>query len=278
MKMKNPPVIRLTLLALGLSAAASFAAAQTEVVLTSEVTFDKLNPARGDQSPQAGTLWGDRNGTAATGFLFRPVDGFESPPHIHNVTYRGVVISGLVHNDDPTATEMWMPSGSFWTQPAGEPHITSAVGTDTMAYIEIDEGPYLVMPTTEAFDHGERPVNLDATNLVWLDARTTHWIDLTDGPGPQVAFLWGNPQDDAPDGALLKLPAGFTGELRSNATQLRAVVIQGTPTLGDQTLETGSYFGSQGPTTHVLSVPTATGTLLYLRTEGGQFEVAPTSR
>ena len=41
----------------------------TEVVLISEVEWEQLNPARGDKSPQAGTLWGDRKGTVATGFL-----------------------------------------------------------------------------------------------------------------------------------------------------------------------------------------------------------------
>ncbi|MBT8207053.1 MAG: DUF4437 domain-containing protein, partial [Acidimicrobiia bacterium] len=40
-----------------------------QVVLASEVEWEPLNPARGDSSPKAGTLWGDRNGTGATGFL-----------------------------------------------------------------------------------------------------------------------------------------------------------------------------------------------------------------
>ena len=46
------------------------------VVLRSEVKWDHLNPARGDKSPQAGTLWGDRKGTVPTGFLVKFVDGF----------------------------------------------------------------------------------------------------------------------------------------------------------------------------------------------------------
>ena len=59
-----------------------------KVLLSSEIVWEKLNPARGDQSPQAGTIWGDRRGSVATGFLAKFVDGFSSPPHIHNVTYR----------------------------------------------------------------------------------------------------------------------------------------------------------------------------------------------
>ncbi len=90
----------------------TIAASATEVIPVSEVKWEQLNPARGDKSPQAGTLWGDRSGAVPTGFLARFVDGFSSPPHIHNATYRAVVISGHIHNDDPDAASMWMPAGS----------------------------------------------------------------------------------------------------------------------------------------------------------------------
>jgi hypothetical protein len=133
---------------------AAVSSAAPIVVPAADVEWGALNPARGDASPRAATLWGDRTGSGATGFLVRFVDGFESPPHIHNVTYRGVVIRGLVHNDDASAEPMWMPAGSYWTQPRGGPHITAARG-ETVAYIEIDEGPYLVRPVDQAFEDEE---------------------------------------------------------------------------------------------------------------------------
>ena len=185
----------------------------SEVVLKSDVQWGPLNPARGDQSPKAGKLWGDRTGSGPSGFLVEFVKGFSSPPHIHNVTYRGVVISGLLHNDDPSAKSMWMPTGSFWTQPAGEAHITAAEGRRNLAYIEIEEGPYLVRPAEEAFDNGERPVNVNKSNIVWLDASNMVWIDQPKTSvsinSPKVAFLWGNPQDDQLNGTLIKLPTGI---------------------------------------------------------------------
>lgn len=148
-----------------------------KVVLSSEIIWEKLNPARGDKSPQAGTIWGDRKGAVATGFLAKFVDGFSSPPHIHNVTYRAVVIKGSVHNDDPKAENMWMKPGSFWTQPVGESHITSAKGEENIALVEIDKGPYLVKPISEAYDSGERPINIDVSNLVWLNNKKSNWVD-----------------------------------------------------------------------------------------------------
>lgn len=257
----------------------------SKVVLTSDVEWTYLNPARKDKAPMAGTLWGDRSGIGPTGFLLKPKDGFESPPHIHNVSYRGVVIRGLIHNDDPNAADMWMPAGSFWTQPKGEVHTTAANGIDTLAYIEIEKGPYLVLPAEEAFDSGERPVNVDKSNIVWLDASDITWIDqpgiTASANGPKVAFLWGNPQDDQLNGTLVKLPAGFTGKIRSHGSTFRAVVIQGRPRYqvpggtDVKTLEPGSYFGSNGESVHQVSAEARDESIIYVRTDS-KFDVIPT--
>ncbi|MEM6853205.1 MAG: DUF4437 domain-containing protein [Planctomycetota bacterium] len=249
----------------------------SEVLPASDVEWTPLNPARGDASPQAADLWGDRSEDEATGFLVKFNDGFSSPPHIHNVTYRGVVISGLVHNDDPDAETMWMPAGSFWTQPAGESHITSAKGAENVAYIEIQEGPYLVQPPGEAFDNGERPINISALNLVWLNAEEVTRIDDPAGvEGVKIAFLWGDPSGEIPSGTMVKLPAGFNGVIQGNDSWLRVVVIAGTPVHHSSpdaeptTLHPGSYFGSKGETEYRLS--TDTESLLYVRT-AGRFEI-----
>lgn len=245
-----------------------------EVVMASDVTWDHLNPARGDQSPSAGTLWGDRNGTEPTGYLLKPSEGFQSPPHIHNVSYRGLVIRGQFHNDDPNADNMWMPTGSFWTQPKGAVHITAAQGKDALAYIEIDEGPYLVKPVEQAFHTDEEPVNVAPSNLVWLDASSLNWVAATTPAAAdvQMTFLWGHPQDHQLNGSLIRLPAGFSGTLRSQGEELKVVVIEGqTDHLAKgktkrQSLTPGSYFGSEGNITH--QIQTRQPSMLYLRSRG----------
>ncbi len=239
-----------------------------EVVPISDVKWEQLNPARGDKSPQAGTLWGDRRGLVPTGFLAKFVDGFSSPPHIHNATYRAVVIKGLIHNDDPDAARMWMPAGSFWTQPKGEAHITAAKGSVNMALVEIDRGPYLVLPTNKAFDSGERPINVDPSNIVWVGLPG---VPATDDNGPKLAYLWGSLQEGQSNGTFIKLPPGFTGKISSNASSFRAVVIKGQLQYlraDSTTLKPGSYFGSQGELTHRISSQIDQETILYIRTEG----------
>ncbi len=257
----------------------------SEVVLISEVEWSPLNPARGDQSPGAGTLWGDRTDSGASGFLVEFKEGFSSPPHIHNVTYRGVVINGLIHNDDPNAEKMWLPAGSFWTQPAGGVHITAANDTSTLAYIEIEEAPYLVLPTEEAFVSDDKPINVDESNIVWLDASNFTGVDRLAMSASvneaKVAFLWGNPQKDELNGTLIKLPPGFNGKIQSSSSTFRAVVIQGRPqyqalgTREKKTLEPGSYFGSKGETVHQISSAVGEESIIYVRVDG-KFDVTPT--
>jgi hypothetical protein len=129
---------------------------EVEVLSPDEVVWEHLNPARGAASPS-------------------------------------VVIHGELHNDDPDAALMWMPAGSYWTQPAGEVHITAAQGPEILAYIEIEDGPYLVQPVEEAFDDGERPVNVVPDNLVWLGADALTWIHpsgTSGAVGPEVVHLY----------------------------------------------------------------------------------------
>lgn len=243
-----------------------------------DLNWEKLNPARGDKSPQAADIWGDRKKDEPTGFLVKFVDGFSSPPHIHNVTYRAVVISGLVHNDDPSAEKMWMPAGSFWTQPAGESHITAAKGKENIAYVEIDKGPYLVEPIENAFDKGERPVNMDKSNLIWLDASSTSYI--TDGfkVSPEVSFLWGDLTSNKLNGSFVKLPADFDGSIVNKGSVFNAIVIEGQVSYNlvknqnATDLAPGSLFTSEESSLHQLS--TKEESIIYVRTNG-PFNVQP---
>ena len=115
---------------------------------------------------------------------------------------------------------MWLPTGSFWIQPAGETHITAADGQENLIYLEIDSGPYLVLSKEKAFDNGERPINLDKNNLVWLDAKDVKWIKKSSA---QIAYLWG--ATHSANGSFVKLPKGFKGSIQSKKN-FKAVVVK----------------------------------------------------
>ncbi|ANB27337.1 hypothetical protein A6F57_00720 [Alteromonas stellipolaris] len=244
-------------------------AAQTasKVVAANDIEWGYLNPLRGNKSPGAADLWGDRTKNTATGMLVRFNKGFESPPHIHNITYRGIVIEGAMHNDDPSAEKMWMPAVSFWTQPAGENHTTAANGSTNLIYLEIDSGPYLVQPSSKHFDNGERPLNLHKNNLVWLNDGELHDINAT---GVSSTYLWGNTADM--NGSMVKLPAGFKGTIGTQASEFRAVVIAGevdyqsVGVTSPVSLNAGSYVESTGIINHQLVNKSQQETIIYIRT------------
>lgn len=252
-----------------------------KVISPDQVNYIPLNPARGDSSPRAGVLWGDIRMNTASGVLLQFADGFSSPPHIHNVTYRGVVISGELHNDDPDAAKHWMDQGSFWTQPAGENHITAArPGSGATAFLEILTGPYLVKPSSEQFDNEERPINLQKNNMVWMGVDQFEWLAHASkvGGGPEVVLLWGDLAENSLSGTLIKLPPSYSGSLVTSGGDLKSVVIQGelahqvTSVTKTERLGAGGYFESDADVPHALTCRSDEACILYLRTPG-EFEV-----
>jgi len=167
---------------------------------------------------------------------------------------------------------MWMKPGSFWTQPAGESHITSAQGEEVIAYVEIDNGPYLVKPVDEAFDKGERPVNIDASNIVWLNSERTNWI--ASGSSAEISFLWDDEENAGMKGLFVKLPARFDGHIKSDGKILSSVLIQGKlnyrlpQTSEVKALDPGSHFSSTGNAIHKVTNISSGEAIVYIRTTG----------
>lgn len=230
------------------------------------------------QARKLGCSGATSGGDVPSGVLLKFAEGFSSPPHIHNITYRAIVISGEIHNDDPNAAKMWMGPGTFWTQPAGEVHITSArPGLGGTGFLEILDGPYLVQPSDQAFDNGERPLNLMRSNMMWMTADEFDWI-AADREGPEVALLWGDLSAGEPSGSMLKLPAGFSGKVVSEGADIKAVTVQGqiqhaVSGLPDEiVLAPGGFFGSDDGVEHLVSCAPQSECLLYVRT-AGQFRV-----
>lgn len=240
---------------------------QSTVISSESINWGYLNPLRGDKSPGAANLWGDRTKDTATGMLVKFNKGFSSPPHIHNITYRGIVIQGLMHNADPAAKPMWLPTASYWTQPAGEDHITAANGGTNLIYLEIDSGPYLVKPSEQQFDNGERPINLHASNLVCLKQDES---SLIEGDNIEVSHLW---KKDKLQGYLLKFPENSNTRIESDASEFRAVVIKGsvdyesTETTQSKFLRPGSYFstGSSSAESFTHNISSHGEVILYIR-------------
>ncbi len=245
--------------------------AHSQTIPVENVSWTQLNPARGSSSPQAGALWGDRTAPGSAGFLLKPVDGFSSPPHIHNTAYRGIVISGLIHNDDPQSPDRYMTTASYWTQPAGDIHITAAKGSQVLAYIEVED-QFGVQPPQYAFTNSDVALNMDKQHLVWRPVKpateTTHYR-------PETAWLWGTTSDGKLNGRMIKLAP--QASIRMSTIQpTRMVVIAGqlkNKASPGKVLTPGSYLGAEQATTATPFVQPLTclsdsECLIYIRTQG----------
>lgn len=254
-------------------------AAKTSVVTITryeQLDWTPLNPARGKNSPQAANLWGDRSQTGATGFLVQFKKGFSSPPHIHNVTYKGIVLNGEVHNDDPKAASMWMPEGAFWTQPKGESHITAAQANFNLAYIEIQQGPYLVKPAEHHFDSGERPINVAPQNLVWQPLPTSLGVNSN----AEQALLWGSLKSGETNGRFIKMAGNSELSMVATKNEIKLVVVANSVLVNSRhvhpSFETDVNVGSlikikdnkQSGEMVTLQCTTSIPCVLYARTQG----------
>ncbi len=118
------------------------------------------------------------------------------------------------------------------------------------------------------FDNGERPINVDASNMVWLNSKTANWI--APESNAELGFLW---EDSDSKGLFVKLPKTFNGTIEADGTVLHSVVIQGLLkyTLPQdqetKTLDVGSYFGATSEAIHTMS-SVDHEVILYIRTNG----------
>tara|TARA_R110002050_G_scaffold9504_1_gene33345 strand:- start:499110 stop:499544 length:435 start_codon:yes stop_codon:yes gene_type:complete len=132
---------------------------------------------------------------------------------------------------------------------------------------------YLVQTTENAFDNGEKRVNIDKSNMVWFGSSDNARISRINA---KTASLWGDTTEGSLHGSMLKLPAAFKGKIRTNANQFRVRVIRGTLSYQHnketKELEPGSYFGSRGDFAHPMYIKNGQESMLYIRSNG-RYEV-----
>ena len=109
-----------------------------DLVLASEVTWEQLNPARGNESPKAGQL----NGT-----LTKLPAGFSGKIDSRGSTCRAVVIKGQLQYQMPGETDAkTLEPGSYFSSKGESVHqVSSEGGEESIFYVRTD-GKYDVVP------------------------------------------------------------------------------------------------------------------------------------
>lgn len=85
-----------------------------------ELGKEKIPVAKGYGDPAAG---------AHSNYIKLP-GGASSPMHTHSGDYYGVVISGVVANEqNPAGPDRPLAPGSYWFQQGGQPHVTKCISS-----------------------------------------------------------------------------------------------------------------------------------------------------
>ncbi len=91
-----------------------------------------------------GAAWSFMFGSEKTpsAFFIRVPPGFTSPKHRHTSAYFGVVLEGLVKNGPDVELAPELPAGSYWSQKAGEEHVTACLAKTPCLSFIVYEGPF----------------------------------------------------------------------------------------------------------------------------------------
>lgn len=86
--------------------------------------------------------YGDPARGAHSNYIKLP-GGTVSPVHTHTADYYGVVISGVVANEQtPAGPDRPLPPGSYWYQRGGEPHVTKCISPTECLFFVTSSGSF----------------------------------------------------------------------------------------------------------------------------------------
>lgn len=101
-------------------------------------------PLPGIAGAEQAPLVGDPFEGAHRAYFRYPV-GLASPLHAHTYGDRGVVVSGTLSLAVEGAPAKRLPAGSFFSIPAGVPHVTRVEGSEPCVFFMEREGPFDVV-------------------------------------------------------------------------------------------------------------------------------------
>jgi quercetin dioxygenase-like cupin family protein len=203
------------------------AAAGIKLTPADQVAFTPLDPKAGDKGPMASVLFGAMGQKEPIGLLLKVPPGGTPGAHTHSSDDYAVGIRGTMHNflaDSELGTGIG--AGGTWFQPANVPHDNKCTDdAECLIFLYLPNG-FDFAPYQPAA--GGMAVPGEIRVLAAADVQFNPVDPAAGDKGPQISVLFGNPQEKAPVGFLLKLPAGFSPGPHTHSSDDWAVVVQGT--------------------------------------------------
>ncbi|MCY1315239.1 hypothetical protein D9M69_04760 [compost metagenome] len=130
------PITLAAVIALTTTAARAEDNAVPRITLSENIDWSPMIPRLGNKGPAIATVFG-KPGVIGTPFggLVRVPAGGQSPFHKHTSEYWAIMVAGTGSarkslGDEPE----WIPTGSWWFQPGGAPHVNKCKGPEECVF------------------------------------------------------------------------------------------------------------------------------------------------
>jgi hypothetical protein len=106
------------------------------------VPITELNFYQNKEGLTIANGWGDP-ATGAHSNYIKMAGGTSSSVHTHSSSYYGVVISGVVANEQTSSRpDRPLSAGSYWYQKGGEPHVTKCISQSECLFFVTSKGGF----------------------------------------------------------------------------------------------------------------------------------------
>ena len=222
-----------------------------KLVKPADLEWGPTNPS--GPGPEIAVVHGDPMAGGVSAFFLRVAPKGEAGIHTHTSGYRAVLVSG--------AHKHWLPGekdvkaltpGSYWFQPAGQPHGDTCEGPDPCVLFIVLDGKFDMAPAPDA-----KPVaDKGGYKLVKAEDMKFGYLDPTQTSGPQFAILDGDPKV-GPVAFEIEVETTDATPVHSHTAPYHAVVLAGTPShwadgaaTKDEAVPVGTYWHQPGGQMH----------------------------
>ncbi len=184
-------------------------------------TYAPLNPDA--PGPEVAPVHGDLK--SATAFFVKVAPGGKAPLHTHSSDYHAVVISGAPKHWIGNAAKTAKPltPGSYFFQPANQPHVDECTGTEPCVLFVTMAGAFDFTPVAKAKkEPAGKYVQIERAKAKLAP------LDPSKPDGLKVAVLSGD-MKTGPVAMLLEVPPGTNSGLHGHSSSYEAVVVDGAP-------------------------------------------------
>ena len=122
-----------------------------KLVPVGDMKWSPLMPDMAD-GPQVAFVLGDPKSKGNVSFFLKMANNFNSGLHTHNSDYQATVVSGMFTNQlagESDADAKQMGPGSWWWEPAKEPHLNRCVSADGCVVFVAVNGPFSFNPVKD---------------------------------------------------------------------------------------------------------------------------------